>query len=111
MCMKTMEYYLNKLPDSSITYTLPAYAVVGFEEIKGHVFAVIDWRSLVETFPEKHIIFTNVKPVPGNRLFLCTVLAVCTDDEVMQLQETLIDEGYRATALRTTNKYNGAEVL
>lgn len=111
MYMKTMEYYLNKLPGSSIAYELPTYAVVGFEEIKGHIFAIIDWRSLVETFPEKYIIFTNVNPVPGNLLFLCTVLAVCTDEEVMQLQETLIDEGYKAMTLRTTNKYTGAEVL
>lgn len=105
------ENNLCQIHNGDTTYILPNDKVVGTEEISGHLFAIIDWVSLVETFPGKYIIFTNVKPVSDERLFLCTVLAICEDAVALQLESILIERGYKSTLLRTTNAHTGAPTL
>ena len=38
------------------------------------------WSELVEKYPGKWIIYTDVEIVNDERLFLCTVLEICDDD-------------------------------
>lgn len=67
--------------------------------------------TLVYTFPDKWILFTNMDIVEGRRLFLCTVLAICDNDTVCPLKIRLHHEGYYPCAYRTTNGITGEESL
>lgn len=90
---------------------LPKYCIICRENVKGYSYVRTDWRSLVKTFPDKWILYTNVDVVDDNRLFLCTVIALCDDDTVDPVQIRLMKEGYYLGAYRTTNGITGEESL
>ena len=90
---------------------LPKYSIICRENVKGYNYVRTDWRSLVYTFPDKWILYTNVDIVEGRCLFLCTVLAICDNDTVYPLKIRLRHEGYCPCSLRTTNGITGEEML
>ena len=90
---------------------LTKYSIICRETVKGYDYVRTDWRSLVKTFPDKWILYTNVDVVDDNRLFLCTVIALCDDDTVDPVQIRLMKEGYYLGAYRTTNGITGEEML
>lgn len=66
------------------------------------------WSELVEKYPGKWIIYTDVEIVNDERLFLCTVLEVCNDDTRSDKKLQYLSNGIKAMAMRTTSDFNGS---
>lgn len=102
MPQKDYEELISRIPESKI---------ICRENVKGYDYVRTDWRTLVYTFPDKWILYTNDDIVDDRRLFLCTVLAVCDNDTVVPLKIKLHHEGYCPCSYRTTNGITGEESL
>lgn len=102
MPQKDYEELISRIPENKI---------ICRENVKGYNYVRTDWRTLVYTFPDRWILYTNVDVVDDNRLFLCTVIALCDDDTVDPVQIRLMKEGYYLGAYRTTNGITGEKTL
>lgn len=102
MPQKDYEELISRIPENKI---------ICRETVKGYDYVRTDWRTLVYTFPDRWILYTNVDVVDDNRLFLCTVLAICDNDTMSPLKIRLRHEGYCPCAYRTTNGMTGEESL
>ena len=65
------------------------------------------WSDIVKENPDRWVMFTDVENVEDERVFLCTVLKICTDEERTSVKASLYDEGYKFLALRTTDNHWG----
>jgi hypothetical protein len=65
------------------------------------------WSDLVRLYPDKWIIYTNQETVDDERMFLCTVLSVCTNNERMSELKRLIPQYKNIGSMRTTDDFNG----
>lgn len=61
------------------------------------------WFDLVHEFPHMWVMFDDIEYVKDDRGFICTVRAICTDEERNNTKDKLRESGYRCTALRTTD--------
>lgn len=66
------------------------------------------WSDLVEKYPDKWIIYTDVDIVKDDRLFLCRVLEVCDDSVRSERKLYYLEKGIKAIATRTTSNFNGS---
>lgn len=86
---------------------IPKDKILGRENVRGNDYIRTDWRTLVFTYPSSWIIYANDEDVDDNRLFLCTVLAICKDDYINTLRLNLMRKGYVIGAMRTSNGITG----
>ena len=80
---------------------IPKDKILGKEEIKGEEYIKTTFSTMIDVFPEKWIILTNPNYVNDDRIILCTILSVCSDDEITKAEIDYMNKGYNIGALRT----------
>lgn len=68
------------------------------------------WSDLVRDYPDKWIIFKDSESVNDDRVFLCTVLCICQDEERIHNLKKLLKIHNNIGSMRTTSDYNGLMV-
>lgn len=102
MPQKDYEELISKIPENKI---------ICRENVKGYDYVRTDWETLVYTFPDRWIVYTNSDIIKDDRSFLCTVIAICNNDNIFSVKAALLRSGYHVGSLRTTDGRTGVELL